>query len=57
MLGPKDIVGHVKEDRRGTGARCGREFGHAVHTKYIKKRHSKTGDTDGRDVDGRTHGV
>ena len=37
MLGPKGIVGHAKEDRRGTGARCGREFGHAVHAKYTKK--------------------
>ena len=30
------MVGHGNEDRRGTGGRCGREFGHAVHAKCTK---------------------
>ena len=57
VMGPKGMVGHGNEARGGTGGRCGREFGHVVYAKYTKKRHNKTGDTDGRDVDGWTHGA
>ena len=32
----KGTLGHGNAGRRGTGARCGPEFGHAVHTKCIK---------------------
>ena len=36
MEGSKVMLGHGNGDRRGTGGRCGREFGHAVHAKCTK---------------------
>ena len=36
MEGSKVMLGHGNEDRRGTGGRCGREFGHAVYAKGHK---------------------
>ena len=57
VVGPKGMVGHGNEVWGDTYSPCGNEPGGTVHVKCTVKQHSKAGDADGRDVDGRTHGA